>query len=125
VARAAGLSVALITNSWLLPSHAGCEDGANTHRELDDVVTLMIVCVLSRALCSAGRVHDRSPTDPLRPRLLVNTVLSRHNRGALRRVARWPSAGEPAFYFCPMETGVMLATGFSASKRSLALPRKN
>ena len=125
VACAAGLSIALITNGWLLPSQWPALQGR--------VRTLIV------SLDDVGPAHDRLrslpglyarldefmtavQTDPLRPRLLVNTVLSRLNRGALRRVAPVAKRWRAGLYFCPMETGVMLATGFSASKRSLALP---
>jgi MoaA/NifB/PqqE/SkfB family radical SAM enzyme len=125
VARAAGLSVALITNGWLLPSQWPALRGR--------VQTLIV------SLDDVGHAHDRLrslpglyarldefmievQTDPLRPRLLVNTVLSRLNRGALRRVAPVAKRWQAGLYFCPMETGVMLAAGFSTSKRSLALP---
>jgi len=125
VARAAGLSVALITNGWLLPSRWPALRGR--------VRTLIV------SLDDVGQAHDRLrslpglyarldefmtevQTDPLRPRLLVNTVLSRLNRGALRRVAPVAKRWQAGLYFCPMETGVMLAAGFSTSKRILALP---
>jgi hypothetical protein len=62
--------------------------------------------------------------DPARPRLLVNTVLSHLNRGALRRVAPVAMRWQAGLYFCPMETGVMLAAGLSRSRSSLALPPK-
>jgi MoaA/NifB/PqqE/SkfB family radical SAM enzyme len=124
VARAAGLSVALITNGWLLPSRWPALRGR--------VHTLIV------SLDDVGEAHDRLRSlpglyarldefmtgvhaDPLRPRLLVNTVLSRLNRGALRRVAPVAKRWQAGLYFCPMETGVMLAAGFSSSRSSLAL----
>jgi len=125
VACAAGLSVALITNGWLLPSLWQAVRGR--------VRTLIV------SLDDVGQAHDRLRSlpglyarldqfmadvraDPLRPRLLVNTVLSQLNRGALRRVAPVAKRWGAGLYFCPMETGVTLADGFSGSKTSLALP---
>ena len=125
VASAAGLSVALITNGWLLPSRWPALRG--------HVDTLIV------SLDDVGEAHDRLRflpglyarldefmtrirADPLRPRLLVNTVLSRLNRGALRRVAPVAKRWQAGLYFCPMETGVRLSTGPSGSRSSLALP---
>jgi len=125
VACASGLSVALITNGWLLPRRWPALRGR--------VQTLIV------SLDDVGAAHDRLrclpglysrldefvtglKVDPLRPRLLVNTVLSRLNRGALRRVAPVAKRWQAGLYFCPMETGVMLAAGFSTPKRSLSLP---
>lgn len=124
-ACAAGLSVALITNGWLLP---------NRWAALRGRVQRLIL-----SLDDVGQAHDRLrslpglyarldefvtglKTDPLRPRLLINTVLSRLNRGALRRVAPVAKRWQAGLYFCPMETGVMLGAGFSVSKSHLALP---
>lgn len=125
VADCSGLSVALITNGWLLPSRWPALRGR--------VHTLIV------SLDDVGAAHDRLrslpglyarldefmtglASDPLRPRLLVNTVLSRFNRGALRRVAPVAKRWRAGLYFCPMETGTMLAEGFTAAKRDLALP---
>lgn len=125
VASAAGLSVALITNGWLLPDRWPALRGR--------VHTLIV------SLDDVGEAHDRLRclpglyarldefmigvhADPLRPRLLVNTVLSRLNRGALRRVAPVAERWQAGLYFCPMETGVRLAAGPSRSRSSLALP---
>jgi MoaA/NifB/PqqE/SkfB family radical SAM enzyme len=127
VANAGGLSVALITNGWLLPDR---------WPELRGRMHTLIV-----SLDDVGEAHDclRSlpglyarldqfmtevQYDPLRPRLLVNTVLSRLNRGALRRVAPVAKRWQAGLYFCPMETGVMLAGEFSESRSSLALDQK-
>ena len=124
VARAAGLAVVLITNGWLLPER---------WHELRGLVRTLIV-----SLDDVGDAHDRMrglpglferldgfatglSSDPLRPRLLVNTVLSRENAGALRRVAPVAKRWGAGLYFCPMETGVMLDAGFSGSKEGLAL----
>ncbi len=125
VAVASGLSVALITNGRLLPQRWPALRGR--------VHTLIV------SLDDVGAAHDRLrgipglysgldrfltglKTDPLQPRLLVNTVLSRLNRRALRRVAPVAKRWQAGLYFCPMETGAMLTTGFSRSKGSLALP---
>lgn len=63
--------------------------------------------------------------DPLAPRLLVNTVLSRLNPGALERVAPIARRWNAGWYVCPMETGRMLSTGFEPARDDLALaPRE-
>lgn len=124
VACSAGLSVVLITNGWLLPEK---------WLDLRGKVRTLIV-----SLDDLGEAHDAMrglpglfarldgfmtelQTDPLRPRLLVNTVLSRENRGALRRVAPVAERWNAGLYFCPMETGVMLDAGPTESKAHLAL----
>ncbi len=124
VACSAGLSVTLITNGWLLPQRWPSLRGW--------VHTLIV------SLDDVGDAHDRLRSlpglysrldrfmtaldfDPLRPRLLVNTVLSKLNRGALRRVAPVAKRWKAGLYFCPMETGVLLAAGPTEAKRSLAL----
>ncbi|MBN1629668.1 MAG: radical SAM protein [Thermoleophilia bacterium] len=124
-ARAAGLAVVLITNGWLLPEWWPALRG---------LVRTLIV-----SLDDVGEAHDRLRglpglfdrldgfmgslgSDRRRPRLLVNTVLSRGNVGALRRVAPVAERWGAGLYFCPMETGVMLDQGFSDSKEHLALP---
>lgn len=124
-ARGAGLSVAVITNGWLLPERWPALRGR--------VDTLIV------SLDDIGPAHDRLRAlpglyrrldtfarglrlDPLRPRLLVNTVLSRLNRGALRRVAPVAREWGAGLYFCPMEIGEMTSGGFVESKGGLALP---
>ena len=119
-----GLSVVLITNGWLLSERWPLLRG---------LVRTLIV-----SLDDVGEAHDRLRSlpglyarldafmaavraDPLRPHVLVNTVLSGLNRGALRRVAPVARRWRAGLYFCPMETGVMLAQGFSAAKEELAL----
>ena len=123
-ASSAGLSVILMTNGWLLP------DLWPSLRGL--VRTLML------SLDDIGEDHDRMrglpglfarldsfvlglQHDPLRPRLLVNTVLSRLNRGALGRVAPVARRWGAGLYFCPMETGEMEAGGFVVRHGHLAL----
>jgi MoaA/NifB/PqqE/SkfB family radical SAM enzyme len=123
-ARSAGLSVILMTNGWLLPDLWPALRGL--------VRTLML------SLDDAGDGHDRVRGlpglfarldsfalglrgDPLRPRLLVNTVLSRLNPGALRRVAPVAKRWGAGLYFCPMETGEMQADGFVDRHGHLAL----
>ena len=59
--------------------------------------------------------------DPLRPLLIVNTVLSRLNVGALRRVAPLARRWDAGLYFCPMETGQMRSGGFDGSREELGL----
>jgi len=58
----------------------------------------------------------------LRPALLVNTVLSRANRGAIGRVAAVARDWSAGLYLCPMETGEMTSRGFIAPLVDLALP---
>ncbi len=111
-ARRAGLFVTLITNGWL----AGAR-----WSELRGVVDALIL-----SLDDAGEAHDRMRglpglfdrleafvstvrADPLRPTLLLNTVLSQQNPGALRRVAAVARRWEAGLYFCPMETGELSA----------------
>jgi MoaA/NifB/PqqE/SkfB family radical SAM enzyme len=124
VAASAGLSVTLITNGWLLaqrwPSLRGrvhtlivsLDDVGDAHDRLRSLPGLY-----SRLEEFVGEIQD----DPLRPRLLVNTVLSRLNRGALRRVAPVAKRWGAGLYFCPMETGVLLAAGPTEAKANLAL----
>ncbi len=124
-AKDAGLLTTVISNGWLA--------GARWH-ELRGLVDALILSV-----DDVGEAHDRLRAlpglfarlesfvedlryDPLRPALLVNTVLSRLNRGALRRVAPLAQRWEAGLYFCPMETGQMQAAGFSGAKKELALP---
>lgn len=124
VACAARLSVVLITNGWLLPELWPALRGR--------VQTLIV------SVDDVGGEHDRMrglpglfarldgfiaglEADRLRPQLLVNTVLSRENRGALGRVAAVAKRWDAGLYFCPMETGTMLQTGFSGSRADLAL----
>lgn len=126
-ARSTGHFVTLITNGWLLP------------RRWDELRGLVDVLVLS--LDDVGEAHDRLrglpglferldafvrslEGDQLRPRLLVNTVLSKGNRGALRRVAPIAQAWGAGLFFCPMETGEMRETGFAELKDELALPAR-
>jgi MoaA/NifB/PqqE/SkfB family radical SAM enzyme len=109
-ASSAGLSTILMTNGWLLPDLWPGLRGL--------VRTLML------SLDDVGEDYDRMRglpglfdrldsfalalrQDPLRPRLLVNTVLSRLNRGALGRVAPVARKWGAGLYFCPMETGEM------------------
>jgi len=124
VARQAGLVVTLITNGWSLG-----ERWAELRGHVD---------VLILSLDDIGEAHDRLrglpglfrkleafaasvQDDPTRPRLLANTVLSRLNRGALRRVAPVAQRWGAGLYFCPMETGRMETTGFAGTLSSLSL----
>lgn len=123
-AASSGLSTILMTNGWLLP------DLWPTLRGL--VRTLVL------SLDDVGEDHDRLRglpglfnrldslvlglrDDPLRPRLLVNTVLSRLNRGALRRVAPVAKRWGAGLYFCPMEIGQMQSGGLVVRHGDLAL----
>ena len=111
-ARRAGLFVTLITNGWL---------AAERWAELRGTVDALIL-----SLDDVGEAHDRMRglpglfgrleafaaalrDDPLRPTLLLNTVLSGQNRGALRRVAAVARRWDAGLYFCPMETGELSA----------------
>ena len=111
-ARRAGLFVTLISNGW----YAG-----ERWPELRGSVDALIL-----SLDDVGEAHDRLRglpglygrletfvaalrADPLRPTLLLNTVLSRQNRGALRRVAKVARVWDAGLYFCPMETGELRA----------------
>lgn len=119
-----GLVVTLISNGWLL------RDRWPELRGLVDVLILSVDDV--------GDAHDRlrglpglfermegfvadTARDPLRPLTIVNTVLSRGNVGALRRVAPLAQDWGAGLYFCPMETGQMHAEGFDGSREELAL----
>ena len=111
-ARRAGLFVTLITNGWFLERRWA---------ELRGAVDALIL-----SLDDVGEAHDRLRglpglfdrleafvpglrDDPLRPTLLVNTVLSALNKGALRRVAEVARRWDAGLYFCPMETGELSA----------------
>jgi MoaA/NifB/PqqE/SkfB family radical SAM enzyme len=123
-ASSAHLSTILMTNGWLLPDLWPALRGF--------VRTLML------SLDDVGEDYDRMRglpglfarlnsfalglrEDPLRPRLLVNTVLSRLNRGALRRVAPVAKRWGAGLYFCPMEIGEMQSEGFVVRRGDLAL----
>jgi MoaA/NifB/PqqE/SkfB family radical SAM enzyme len=107
-ARHAGLFVTLITNGWFL---------GRRWTALRGVVDALIL-----SLDETGEAHDRMRglpglferleafagvvrADPMRPTLLLNTVLSRQNLGALRRVAEVARRWGAGLYLCPMETG--------------------
>jgi len=123
-ASSARLSTVLMTNGWLLPDRWPALRGL--------VRTLML------SLDDVGEDYDRLRglpglftrldsfalglrDDPLRPRLLVNTVLSRLNRGALSRVAPVAKRWGAGLYFCPMEIGEMESGGFVVRHGDLAL----
>ena len=123
-ASSARLSTTLITNGWVLPEFWPSLRGR--------VRTLII------SVDDVGENHDQLRglpglfaridsfvtglrNDPLRPRLLVNTVLSRLNRGALRRVAPVAQRWGAGLYFCPMEIGEMESGAFVVKHGDLAL----
>ncbi len=124
-ARRAGMATTLISNGWAL---------AERWAELRGLVDVLIL-----SLDDTGRAHDLLRglpglferlesfavdvrEDPLRPALLVNTVVSRENRGALGRVAAAARRWGAGLYLCPMETGEMTSRGFVAPLAGLALP---
>jgi len=117
-ARRAGLFTTLITNGWFL---------SERWRELRGLVDALIL-----SLDDIGHEHDALRglpglyerleafvgfvrSDPLRPTLLVNTVLSQLNRGALARVAPVAARWHAGLYFCPMETGLATSMGGSGA----------
>ncbi|HZL64187.1 MAG TPA: radical SAM protein, partial [Thermoleophilia bacterium] len=124
-ARRAGLFTTLITNGWFL---------GDRWAELRGLVDALIL-----SLDDVGPAHDALrglpglserleavvaalDADPRRPALLVNTVLSSLNRGALARVAPVAARWRAGLYFCPMETAEMTSAGVDASLATLALP---
>ena len=124
-ARRAGLLTTLITNGWFL---------SERWRELRGHVDALIL-----SLDDVGPAHDALRglpglyerleafvgavrADPLRPTLLINTVLSGLNRGALARVAPVAARWHAGLYFCPMETGPVTSAGVAAPLADLALP---
>lgn len=124
-AKDAGLATTLISNGWLA---AECWSGLRGSVDalilsLDDVGPahdrLRGLAGLSERLeAFVASLHD----DPQQPTLLVNTVLSRLNVGALARVAPVAKRWCAGLYFCPMETGDLTSAGFVARRGDLALP---
>ncbi len=111
-ARRSRLFVTLISNGWFLQERWPALRGA--------------VDALILSLDEVGDAHDRLRglpglfarleafvemlrADALRPTLLLNTVLSGQNPGALRRVAAVARRWGAGLYFCPMETGELSA----------------
>jgi MoaA/NifB/PqqE/SkfB family radical SAM enzyme len=123
-ARRAGLFVTLITNGWYAGERWGelrgavdalilsLDDAGEAHDRLRGLPGLF-----GRLEAVAGVVRD----DPLRPTLLLNTVLSRQNPGALRRVAEVARRWGAGLYFCPMETGELSAGEVGDRLAGLAL----
>jgi len=124
-ARGAGLAITLISNGWLLEER---------WPELRGLVNSLVL-----SLDDVGAAHDRLRglpglfdrlesavaklrRDSQRPMLLVNTVLSQYNRGALARVAPVARLWDAGLYFCPMETGEMQSSGYVARHPDMALP---
>jgi MoaA/NifB/PqqE/SkfB family radical SAM enzyme len=124
-ARRAGLFTTLITNGWFL---------GDRWAELRGLVDALIL-----SLDDVGPAHDALrglpglsarleafvaalDADPRRPTLLVNTVLSSLNRGALARVAPVAARWRAGLYFCPMETAEVTSSGVDSSLATLALP---
>ena len=123
-ASSAGLSTILITNGWLLPELWPALRGLvrTLILSLDDVGDEYdrlrgLPGLFSRVDSFALALRD----DPLRPRLLVNTVLSRLNQGALNRVAPVAKRWGAGLYFCPMEIGEMESGGLVVRHGDLAL----
>ena len=124
-ARRAGLLTTLITNGWFL---------GERWRRLRGLVDALII-----SLDDVGPAHDTLRglpglfdrledfvaavrAAPLRPTLLVNTVLSSLNRGALARVAPVAARWHAGLYFCPMETGLVTTWGVPSPLAEIALP---
>jgi len=124
-ARRAGLFTTLITNGWFLGTRWA---------ELRGRVDALIL-----SLDDVGPAHDELrglpglyerleafvaslDSDPQRPTLLVNTVLSVLNREALARVAPVAARWRAGLYFCPMETGEVTSAGVDSPLAPLALP---
>jgi MoaA/NifB/PqqE/SkfB family radical SAM enzyme len=116
--------ITLISNGWLLPRRwlelrglvdaliVSVDDAGPRHDEIRGVPGLF------------ARLEEFAATlrsDPLSPRLFVNTVLSDENRGALRRVAEVARRWQAGLFFCPMETGEMRSNGFAPLKEELGL----
>jgi MoaA/NifB/PqqE/SkfB family radical SAM enzyme len=123
-ASSAGLAVTLMTNGWLLPDLWPRLRGRirTLILSLDDVGdafdrTRGLPGLFARLDAFTCSLRD----DPLRPRLLVNLVLSRLNPGALRRVAPVARRWDAGLYFCPMDVGEMQAEGFVARHEHLEL----
>ena len=125
VAKRAGLYTTLISNGWLIaarwPELRGNVDAL--------ILSVDDVGVAHDRLRGMPGLYDRVSefalslqSDPLAPLLLLNTVLSRRNLGALSRVAVVAKAWRAGLFFCPMETGQMQSTGFVESLSHLALP---
>jgi len=124
-AKEAGLLVTLISNGHLLgrrwPELRGSvdtlilsvDDLGEAHDQMRGIPGLF-----ARLEMLVGRLAE----DPLKPRLLLNTVLSAANPGALERVAPLAKRWGAGLYFCPMETGQMQSEGFDGRMADLALP---
>ena len=124
-AHRAGLLTTLITNGWFLSERWGELRGRIDALilSLDDVgpahdALRGLPGLYARLEAFVAGVRD----DPLRPTLLVNTVLSRLNRGALARVAPIAASWNAGLYFCPMEIGSVTSRGVDAPLAGLALP---
>jgi MoaA/NifB/PqqE/SkfB family radical SAM enzyme len=124
-ARSAGLLTTLITNGWFLEER-WCE-----LRGLVDALILSLddVGPAHDVLRDLPGLYERLQTfvaavrtDARRPALMVNTVLSSLNLGALARVAPVAARWQAGLYFCPMETGMATSTGAAAPLAHLALP---
>ncbi len=124
-ASSRGLVVTLITNGWFLeerwPELRGTVDALVLSVD-DEPAAHDRMRGLPGLSARMEAAVERVNVDARRPRLLVNTVLSRENPGALTRVAPTVRRWGAGWYFCPMETGRMLAAGFDASRAGLALP---
>ncbi len=123
-ARRAGLLTTLITNGWLIgerwPELRGRLDALIL--SLDDVGPAHDQLRGLPGLYERLRTFvDTLADDPLRPTLLVNTVLSSLNQGALQRVAPVAAGWHAGLYFCPMETGAATSAGIVAPLADLAL----
>jgi hypothetical protein len=120
-ARRAGLMTTLITNGWF-----AAERWSDLRGSVDALIlSLDDVGPGHDTLRGLPGLYDRLEAfvagidrDALRPTLLVNTVLSRENRGALPRVAEVARRWRAGLYFCPMETGELESTGLAGPAAS-------
>jgi len=124
VAKRVGLYTTLISNGWLMAARWP-ELRGNVDALILSVDDVGVAHDRLRAMPGLyGRVGEFAlslQADPLAPLLLLNTVLSRQNLGALSRVAVVAKSWRAGLFFCPMETGQMQSTGFVESLSHLAL----
>jgi len=124
-ARRAGLFTTLITNGWFVG-----ERWTDLRGRVDALIlSLDDVGAAHDELRGLPGLYERLEdfvysvrSDPLRPALLVNTVLSSLNRGVLERVAPVAARWRAGLYFCPMETGFATWAATGTPQAALTLP---